>query len=108
MSIHDYIRNEIESNDVVLFMKGSASQPACGFSSAVVRLLNKLNVKFKDIDVMTSSELREGVKTFANWPTIPQLYIKGQFIGGCDIVRQMYADGELLQLFRANGIEFSE
>ena|SRR3990167_1282070 len=93
--IFDEIRKDIESNDVVLFMKGNSKFPMCGFSAAVVQILNTLGVEFKTVDVMQDMELREGIKTYSNWPTIPQLYIKGEFVGGCDIVREMYESGEL-------------
>ncbi len=102
--IFEEIRNDLASNDVVLYMKGNETMPMCGFSSAVVQILKTLSVAFKAIDVMKSEELREGIKTFTNWPTIPQLYIKGEFIGGCDIVREMYQDGELQALLEAKGI----
>lgn len=94
----DQIREDITSHDVVLYMKGNAQFPMCGFSSAVVQILNTLNVNFKAVDVLKDSELREGIKSFTNWPTIPQLYIKGDFVGGCDIVREMYETGELQKL----------
>lgn len=93
--VFDRIRKEIENNDVVLYMKGTAAFPMCGFSAACVQMLNQMSVSFKDINVLEDSDIRHGVKAFANWPTIPQLYIKGEFIGGCDIVREMYETGEL-------------
>jgi monothiol glutaredoxin len=102
--IHDRISSEIASNDVVLYMKGSAAFPQCGFSAAVVQILNHLGVPFKDIDVLTDPGLRDGIKQFSNWPTIPQLYIKGEFIGGADITREMYANGELTEMLQAKGI----
>ncbi len=89
------IRQEIDENPVVLFMKGTPMFPQCGFSAAVVQVLTQLGVKFKGIDVLTDPSLREGIKQFSNWPTIPQLYVKGEFVGGCDIVREMYQSGEL-------------
>ena len=99
------IKNEIQSNDVVLFMKGTPVFPMCGFSAATVEVLNKLGVKFGSINVLESDEMREGIKKFSNWPTIPQLYVKEEFIGGCDIVKEMYETGELLELFNSRGIE---
>ena len=89
------IKNEITTNDVVLFMKGTSGMPQCGFSSRVAGVLNYLEINFKDINVLEDEELREGIKKFSNWPTIPQLYIKGEFIGGCDIVKDMFEKGEL-------------
>lgn len=94
-TIHDTIRQQITDNDIVLYMKGSSLFPQCGFSSQVVSILNNLGVKFKDYNVLESDELRQGIKSFSNWPTIPQLYVRGQFIGGCDIVTEMYQSGEL-------------
>jgi monothiol glutaredoxin len=88
--IFDRIRKEIENNDVVLYMKGTATFPMCGFSAAVVQVLSQIGVPFKDINVLDDNEIRQGIKDFASWPTIPQLYIKGEFVGGCDIVREMY------------------
>jgi monothiol glutaredoxin len=92
------IQQEVDENPVVLFMKGTPMFPQCGFSAAVVQVLSEAGVKFKGIDVLSDPPLREGIKQFSNWPTIPQLYIKGEFIGGCDIVREMYASGELEQV----------
>ncbi|MDB1135128.1 Grx4 family monothiol glutaredoxin [Candidatus Anaplasma sp. TIGMIC] len=100
----DRIKHDIESNDVVLYMKGSADAPQCGFSSAVVAALMRVGVPFKGIDVLRDPELREGIKKFSDWPTIPQLYIKGEFIGGCDIVSEMYRSGELQELLKKKGI----
>jgi len=94
-----FIENEIVNNDVVLFMKGTANFPECGFSSTVVNILKKLNVKFRDINVLADHELRQAIKEFSDWPTIPQLYIRGEFIGGCDIVKEMYENGDLAKLF---------
>ncbi len=93
------IKDHIESNYVVLFMKGTKDMPMCGFSGRVVHILNLLGVDFLDIDVLENPDIREGIKQFANWPTIPQLYVKGQFIGGCDIISQLYSEGELQKLF---------
>jgi len=101
----DRIRQEIDTNDVVLFMKGSPVFPQCGFSAAVVQVLSHLEVKFKGIDVLQDPGLRQGVKEFSNWPTIPQLYVKGEFVGGCDIVREMAESGELETLLGEKGVE---
>ena len=101
------IQNEIQSNDVVLFMKGTPVFPMCGFSAATVEVLNKLGVKFGSVNVLESDEMREGIKKFSNWPTIPQLYVKEEFIGGCDIVKEMFESGELLELLNTKGIDVS-
>lgn len=93
------IKDYITSHDVVLFMKGSKDMPMCGFSGKVVHILNLLGIDFIDVDVLENPDLRESIKQFTNWPTIPQLYVKGQFIGGCDIVSQLYSEGELQKLF---------
>jgi monothiol glutaredoxin len=98
------IEQEIKENPVVLFMKGSAEKPLCGFSAMVVQILSRLEVPFRDINVLADPELREGIKAYTNWPTIPQLYVKGEFIGGCDITREMYASGELQKLLQDKGI----
>ncbi len=95
----DLIQSELNENDVVLFMKGSPMFPQCGFSAAVAHVLTTLQVKFKGVDVLQDANVRDGIKQFSNWPTIPQLYVKGEFIGGCDIVREMAENGELEQLF---------
>ena len=103
--INDIITSEIADNDVVLFMKGTPVFPQCGFSSQVVQILSYLGVSFKGVNVLDSDELREGIKTFSNWPTIPQLYVKGKFLGGCDIIREMFEDDELREFLIENGIE---
>ncbi|MDE2134890.1 MAG: Grx4 family monothiol glutaredoxin [Alphaproteobacteria bacterium] len=103
-SVHDRIAEDIASSDVVLFMKGTPLFPQCGFSAAVVQILSTLGVKFKAVDVLKDAEVRQGIKAFSNWPTIPQLYIKGEFVGGCDIVREMHETGELKSYFTAKGI----
>ena len=95
--VFDRIKQDISGNDVVLYMKGTPVFPQCGFSAAVVQVLTHLGVKFKGIDVLTDPSLRQGVKDFSNWPTIPQLYVKGELVGGCDIVSEMYESGELAQ-----------
>ena len=97
--VSESIQSTIDSNDVVLFMKGTKEMPQCGFSNAVVNALSYLDVKFEDVDVLQNEEIREGIKVFSDWPTIPQLYVKGEFIGGCDIVKEMFETGELSQLF---------
>ena len=102
--VFDQIAQEIGGNDVVLFMKGTPVFPQCGFSAAVVEVLSRLGVKFKGVDVLIDPGVREGIKQFSNWPTIPQLYVKGEFIGGCDIVREMYASGELAQVLKEKGV----
>ena len=102
--IHDLIGKEITSNDIVLFMKGTRQSPQCGFSSQVVQILGHLGVDFKDINVLEDPSLRDGVKSYANWPTIPQLYVKGEFVGGCDIVREMFQAGELQDLLTQKGV----
>jgi len=103
-SIHDRIAADIASNDVVLFMKGTPVFPQCGFSAAVVQILSTLGVKFKAVDVLKDAEVRQGIKEFSNWPTIPQLYVKGEFVGGCDIIREMYENDELKALFAEKGV----
>ena len=99
------IENEINSNDVMLFMKGTPVFPQCGFSARVVDILTKVGVKFATVNVLESDEMREGIKKYSNWPTIPQLYVKKEFIGGCDIVIEMFESGELLELLNTNGID---
>ena len=99
------IENEIKSNDVMLFMKGTPVFPMCGFSAATVEVLTKVGVKFGSVNVLENNEMREGIKVFSNWPTIPQLYVKGEFIGGCDIIKEMFESGELLELLNTKGIE---
>lgn len=102
--VFDQIKKEIESNDVVLFMKGTADFPSCGFSAKVVHILSELGVSFKDINILEDDSLRQGLKEFSHWPTFPQLYVKGELVGGCDIVREMYGSGELAQLFKEKSI----
>ena len=101
---HDRIRQQVADNTVVLFMKGTPVFPQCGFSATVVQILSHLGVKFKGVDVLADSSVREGIKEFSSWPTIPQLYVKGEFIGGCDIVREMFETGELQQMFEDKGV----
>ena len=107
MSIEQFIDNEVKSNDVVLFMKGTPQFPQCGFSGQVVQILDHVGVGYKGLNVLESAELRNGIKTYSNWPTIPQLYVKGEFIGGCDIIREMFQAGELQQLFADKGVTVS-
>ncbi len=106
--VYTRIRREIEGCPVVVFMKGTPMFPQCGFSAAVVQVFSNLGVKFQGIDVLTDPSLREGIKQFSNWPTIPQVYIQGEFIGGCDIVREMYSSGELQQLLEEKQVEFAQ
>ena len=101
------IETEINDNDVVLFMKGTPVYPQCGFSAATVGVLNHLGVKFNSVNVLDDQNIRDGIKEFTNWPTIPQLYVKGEFVGGCDIIREMYEAGELSELLSSKGIEFN-
>jgi len=100
----DFIDNEVKNNDIVLFMKGTPGFPQCGFSGQLVQILDYLGVTYKGINVLSSDELRQGIKDYSNWPTIPQLYIKGEFIGGCDIVREMFQQGELKTLLDEKGL----
>lgn len=104
MSIHEFIDREVKGNDVVVFMKGTPQFPQCGFSGQVVQILDHLGVAYKGINVLESDELRTGIKAYANWPTIPQIYVKGEFLGGCDIVREMFQAGELVPLFEEKGV----
>ena len=103
---NDIIKNEIENNEVCLFMKGTPEAPQCGFSMATSNILKILEVNFKGINVLENQNLREGIKIFSDWPTIPQLYVKNEFIGGCDIVKEMYESGELTKLFESKNINF--
>ncbi len=103
-SAHERIAADIAENDVVLFMKGTPVFPQCGFSAAVVEILSRLGVKFKGVNVLADPEIRQGIKEFSNWPTIPQLYVKGEFVGGCDIVREMFEANELGPFFAERGI----
>ena len=105
VEVSENIKNEIKSSDVVLFMKGTPVFPMCGFSAAIVQVLSEIGVKFNSVNVLDSDEMREGIKKFSNWPTIPQLYVKEEFIGGCDIVKEMHETGELMELFNSRGID---
>ena len=104
MGIEQFIDNEVKSNDVVVFMKGTPQFPMCGFSGQVVQILDYIGVPYKGINVLESDELRQGIKAYAQWPTIPQLYVKGEFVGGCDIIRETFQANELQQLFAEKGI----
>jgi monothiol glutaredoxin len=103
-AIQEFIGNEVKSNDVVLFMKGTPGFPQCGFSGQLVQILDYLGVDYKGVNVLTSDEMRQGIKEFSNWPTIPQLYVKGEFVGGCDIVREMFQSGELQPFLQEKGV----
>jgi monothiol glutaredoxin len=105
--INAFIENEVKSNDVVLFMKGTPQFPMCGFSGQVVQMLDYLGVPYKGHNVLDSAELRDGIKAYTNWPTIPQLYVKGEFVGGCDIVREMFQSGELQSHLTDNGVKLA-
>lgn len=104
-TVVERIQQQLDENAVVLFMKGTPVFPQCGFSAAVVQVLNHLGIKFKGIDVLQDPGLRQGIKDFTNWPTVPQLYVKGEFVGGCDIIREMYQSGELQELFKESGVD---
>ena len=104
MGIEQFIANEVKSNDVVLFMKGTPQFPMCGFSGQVVQILDHLGVSYKGLNVLESEDLRQGIKAFSNWPTIPQLYVKGEFVGGADIAREMFRTGELKALLAEKGL----
>ena len=105
VTVFDRIKQDIADNPVVLFMKGTPVFPQCGFSAAVVQILTHMGVKFKGIDVLADPEIRQGIKEFSSWPTIPQLYVKGEFVGGCDIVREMFESGELGEVLKEKGVE---
>ncbi len=102
--VHDWIRKQVSSHDIVVFMKGTKQVPQCGFSGQVAQILGYLGVEYHDINVLDDMSVREGIKAFTNWPTIPQLYVKGEFVGGCDIIREMFQAGELAQLLDEKGI----
>ena len=106
-AITERIQSEINSQDVVLFMKGTPVFPQCGFSAAVVGVLSHLGVQFRGVNVLEDNDIREGIKTFSDWPTIPQLYVKGEFMGGCDIIKEMYETGELMEMFTTHGVNVS-
>ena len=104
MAIEQFIDNEVKSNDVVLFMKGTPQFPMCGFSGQVVQILDYIGVPYKGLNVLENDELRNGIKSYSNWPTIPQLYVKGEFVGGADIIREMFQAGELQSLLTEKGV----
>ena len=108
MSIDQIINNEVKGNEVVLFMKGTPQFPMCGFSGQVVQILDNLGVAYKGLNVLENDGLRQRIKTYSNWPTIPQLYVKGEFVGGCDIIREMFQAGELQSLLKGKGIAVKE
>ena len=108
MAIEQFIRNEVEGNDVVVFMKGTPQFPMCGFSGQVVQILDHLGVPYKGHNVLDNADLRDGIKSYSNWPTIPQLYVKGEFVGGCDIIREMFQAGELQDLLKTKGVQVRE
>ena len=108
MSINQFIDQQLKSSDVVLFMKGTPQFPQCGFSGQVVQILDYLGVPYKGINILDSDELRQGIKAYSNWPTIPQLYVKGEFVGGCDIIREMFQAGELQGLLKEKGLAVRE
>jgi monothiol glutaredoxin len=103
-TVSDRIKDEVTQNQVLLFMKGTPVFPQCGFSAAVVQILTQMGVKFKGVDVLADPEIRQGIKEYSQWPTIPQLYVKGEFVGGCDIIREMYEAGELQDLLKEKGV----
>jgi monothiol glutaredoxin len=105
MSAADRIKADIDSNDIVLFMKGTPAMPQCGFSATVVHILTHVGVKYKGVNVLADPEIRQGIKDFSNWPTIPQLYVKGEFVGGCDIIKEMFENGELRPFLEEQGIK---
>ncbi len=106
--IHSSIDNAVKGNDVLLFMKGTPTFPQCGFSSVVVQVLDYLGVEYQAVNVLDDQNVREGIKAYSNWPTIPQLYVKGEFVGGCDIVKEMFEEGELEGFLTENGIELQK
>ena len=105
---HDRIDTEVKGSDILLFMKGTPTFPQCGFSGQVVQILDYLGVPYKGVNVLEDAEIRQGIKEYTNWPTIPQLYVKGEFVGGCDIITEMTLSGELDQVFEANGVAFDK
>ena len=102
--VHEKIQSTVDANDIVLFMKGTPMFPQCGFSAAVVQVLSHMSVPFQGVNVLEDMEVRQGIKEFSAWPTIPQLYVKGEFVGGCDIIREMYEGGELEDLLKEKGL----
>ena len=108
MTAQEQIKQTVTSNDVVLFMKGTKSMPQCGFSSRVAGVLNFMGVEFSDVNVLADEEIRQGIKDYSDWPTVPQLYVKGEFVGGCDIITEMTLSGELDTLFAENGVNYDK
>ncbi|MDD7969706.1 Grx4 family monothiol glutaredoxin [Roseinatronobacter alkalisoli] len=108
MSAQDIIKQTVESNDVVLYMKGTKTMPQCGFSSRVAGVLNFIGVEYADVNVLADDAIRQGIKDYSDWPTIPQLYVKGEFVGGCDIITEMTLSGELDELFAAKGVAYDK
>ncbi|MGR3640638.1 Grx4 family monothiol glutaredoxin [Alterinioella nitratireducens] len=108
MTAQDQIKETVTSNDVVLFMKGTKAMPQCGFSSRVAGVLNFMGVDYSDVNVLENEDIRQGIKEYSDWPTIPQLYVKGEFVGGCDIITEMTLSGELDQMFEQNGVSFDK
>ncbi len=107
-AVHDWIRKTVASNDVVVFMKGTKNFPQCGFSGQVAQILGHVGVDYKDVNVLEDMGIREGIKSFSDWPTIPQLYVKGEFVGGCDIIREMFQQGELTQLLDEKHVPYDK
>ena len=107
-SAHEFIDTQVKTNDVVLFMKGTPQFPQCGFSGRVAQILDYIGVSYVGVNVLESDELRNGIKEYTNWPTIPQLYVKGEFVGGCDIISEMFQQGELQEMMKEKGIELNE
>ncbi len=108
MTAQEQIKDTVDANDVVLFMKGTKAMPQCGFSSRVVGVLNFMGVEFRDVNVLADEGIRQGIKDYSDWPTIPQLYVKGEFVGGCDIITEMTLSGELDQLFDKEGVAYDK
>jgi len=108
MSINEFIDQQVKSSDVVLFMKGTPQFPQCGFSGQVVQILDYLGVPYKGVNILDSDELRQAIKVYSNWPTIPQLYVKGEFVGGCDIIREMFQSNELQGMLKEKGVKITE
>ena len=106
--IQAWIENEVKANDVLVFMKGTPTFPQCGFSGQVVQILDYLGVEYKGVNVLENADIRQGIKEYSNWPTIPQLYVKGEFVGGCDIIREMFQAGELQSLLKEKGVPVKE
>ena len=106
--VNEFINNEINNNEVCLFMKGTPDAPQCGFSMAIANILKILNIKFKGINVLENEQLRQGIKEFSDWPTIPQLYLQKEFVGGCDIIKEIYENGELIKIFEGKNIAFKK